>query len=113
MKRNELIAQIYDSLLNSDVSRVILFGSYSKGTQTTDSDIDLLVVTNDNFIPSSFAEKMKMKLKIAKTLHTIRKNTDIDLIVYSKPMYEKFVELDSSFKREVFSTGTIIYEANN
>jgi predicted nucleotidyltransferase len=113
MKKNELIIQIYNSLQNTNVSKVILFGSYAKGTQTADSDIDLLVVTNDNFIPSSFAEKMQMKLKIAKTLHTIRKNTDIDLIVYSKPMYDKFVELDSSFKREVFSTGTIIYEANN
>ena len=113
MTKNELINQINSTLLFSNVSKVILFGSYAKGTQTADSDIDLLVVTKDNFIPASFAEKMQIKVKIAKSLYSIRKHTDIDLIVYTKPMFEKFIELDSSFKREIFNTGTIIYEGNN
>ena len=56
---------------------------------------------------------MQIKIKIAKSLYSIRKHTDIDLIVYTKPMFEKFIELDSSFKREIFNTGTIIYEGNN
>ena len=90
-----------------------IFGSYAKGTQSNDSDVDLLVVTNDNFLPESFAEKMKIKLKIAAALHSIRKHSDIDLIVHTKPMYEKFIQLNSGFKKEILSTGTIIYEANN
>ena len=42
-------------------SKVILFGSYAKDTQTDDSDIELLVVTNDNFAFESFAQKMEIK----------------------------------------------------
>jgi len=101
------------SLLHSDVSKVILFGSYSKGTQSTDSDVDLLVVTNDDFLPESFAKKMEIKLKIASALQSIRKQSDIDLIVYTKPMYEKFIQLNSGFNKEIQNTGTIIYEANH
>ena len=90
-----------------------MFGSYSKGTQTEDSDIDLLVVTNDNFIPGSFAQKMEIKLKIANALNTLRRYADIDLIVHTKPMYEQFILLNSGFKKEIISSGTVIYEANN
>ena len=113
MTKNEIISQVKTSLQDSDVSKVILFGSYSKGTQTDDSDIDLLVVTNDNYLPDSFARKMEIKLKIASALHTLREHADLDLIVHTKPMHEKFIQLNSSFKRELLSTGTIIYEANN
>jgi len=113
MTRNELITQVRISLLHSDVSKVILFGSYAKGTQSIDSDVDLLVVTNDDFLPESFAKKMEIKLKIASALQSIRKHTDIDLIVYTKPMYEKFIQLNSGFNKEIQTTGTIIYEANH
>ena len=96
-----------------NVSKVILFGSYAKGTQSDDSDIDLLVVTHDNFIFESFAQKMEIKIKIANALNSLRKYADIDLIVHSKPMYERFIELNSGFKKEILSTGSVIYEANN
>lgn len=113
MTKNEIIDQVKLSLQHLNVSKVILFGSYSKGTQTDDSDIDLLVVTNDNFVFESFAQKMEVKLKIANALHSIRKSVDIDLIVHTKPMYDQFIQLNSGFKKEVLETGCIIYEANN
>lgn len=113
MTKNELISQINFSLQHLNVSKVILFGSYAKGTQSDNSDIDLLVVTNDNFIFESFAQKMEIKLKIANALNSLRKFADIDLIVHSKPMYKRFIELNSGFKKEILSTGSVIYEANN
>jgi len=99
MTKNEIISQINISLQHLNVSKVILFGSYAKGTQSDDSDIDLLVVTNDNFIFESFAQKMEIKLKIATALNSLRKYADIDLIVHSKPMHERFIELNSGFKK--------------
>jgi len=113
MTRNEVISQIKTSLQDSDFSKVIFFWLYSKRTQTNESYIDLLVVTNDTFVPESFARKMEIKLKIANALHTLRKQADLDLIVHTKPMHDKFIELNSIFKREILSTGIIIYEANN
>lgn len=113
MTKNEIIAQVNLSLQHLNVSKVILFGSYSKGTQSDDSDIDLLVVTNDNFIFESFAQKMEVKIKIANALNSLRKFADIDLIVHTKPMYDRFIQLNSGFKKEILSSGSVIYEANN
>jgi uncharacterized protein len=113
MTQTDIIAQIKFSLQHLNVSKVILFGSYAKGTQTDDSDIDLLVVTNDNFVFESFAQKMEVKLKISNALNPLRKYADIDLIVHTKPMYEKFILLNSGFKKEILSSGSVIYEANN
>ena len=113
MTKNEIIDQINLSLQPLNVNKVILFGSYAKGTQSDDSDIDLLVVTNDNFIFDSFAQKMEIKLKISNALNFLRTFADIDLIVHTKPMYERFIQLNSGFKKEILSTGSVIYEANN
>ncbi len=113
MTKNEIIHQINQSLSHLNVMKVILFGSYAKGNQSVNSDIDLLVVTNDDFVFDSFADKMKAKLEISKALSSLRKFADIDLIVHTKPMYEQFIKLDSGFKREILNSGTVIYEANN
>jgi predicted nucleotidyltransferase len=113
MIKTDIIAQINLSLQNLNVSKVILFGSYAKGTQSVDSDIDLLVVTKDDFVFESFAQKMEIKLKIAGALNFLRKYADVDLIVHTKPMYERFIQLNSGFKKEILSSGTVIYEANN
>lgn len=37
--------------------KVILFGSHARGTSTDESDIDLYVVTNDDFMPQNWREK--------------------------------------------------------
>ena len=113
MTKDELITEIKSSLQHLNVSKVILFGSYAKGTQSDESDIDLLVVTNDNFLPESFTKKMEIKIKIANALNSLRSHADIDLIVHTKPMYEQFLHLNSGFKREIISSGTIVYETNN
>jgi len=88
MTKNEIISQVKLALHDLNVNKVILFGSYAKGTPSKESDIDLLVVTNDNFVFESFAQKMEIKLKIANALISLRKRADIDLIVHTKPMYD-------------------------
>jgi len=113
MTKIEVISQINLSLEHLNINKVILFGSYAKGTQSDDSDIDLLVVTNDNFVFESFAQKMEVKLKIANALNSLRKFADIDLIVHTKPMFERFIQLNSGFKKEILTSGSVIYEANN
>ena len=111
MDKNRIIILLQKALFPLGINKAILFGSYAKGNETELSDIDLLVVTNDNFIPQSFSEKMK--LKIASALKSLRKHFDIDLIVHTKPMHDKFIKQNSLFKNEIINTGQIIYEANN
>ncbi len=92
---------------------ILLFGSYAYGTPTVDSDIDILVVTQDNFIPQNFAEKSKIYQKISRAISSVNEEIAIDLIVHTLPMYKKFIEIDSSFAHEITTKGKIIYESNN
>ncbi|PZM82102.1 MAG: nucleotidyltransferase domain-containing protein [Candidatus Margulisiibacteriota bacterium] len=93
--------------------KVILFGSYAYGTPSEDSDIDLLIVTNDEFFPVNYKEKSDIYLQFAECLYEIKKNISIDIIVHTLPMHEKFKQLDSFFSKEVISKGRVIYEGNN
>ncbi len=113
MTKNEIIHHVNSSLKNLNINKVILFGSWAKDNQAKDSDIDLLVVTNDDFVFHSFAQKIETKLKIANALNPLRKFADIDLIVHTKPMFQKFLNLNSGFKKEILKSGTVIYEGNN
>ncbi|MCL2282067.1 MAG: nucleotidyltransferase domain-containing protein [Fibromonadales bacterium] len=40
----DVISRIVQCLMGLNVYKVILFGSYAKGTATEDSDIDLVVI---------------------------------------------------------------------
>jgi len=37
----------------------------------------------------------------------------IDLIVHTRPMYARFIEMDSLFAREVLKKGIVLYESHN
>lgn len=91
-----------------DLDRIILFGSYAYGNPNEDSDIDLYVVTKDEFIPQSFKENMDIKLKVSRAIRDLRTKVAIDLIVHTKTMSEKFIQLNSSFSRELHSKGIVL-----
>ena len=91
------------------VEQVILFGSYASGTPHQDSDIDLYVVTKDDYIPQNFDEKMDLKLKVSRRIKNLQKIIPIDVITHTKKMHEKFIELNSSFSREILQNGVKIY----
>lgn len=65
-KINKEIADIVDKYIaivkeNYDVVAIILFGSYAKGTEHEDSDIDIAVVTDD-IKTDKFDEEVKLTL---------------------------------------------------
>lgn len=93
--------------------KIVLFGSHATGTATEDSDIDLYIVTNDEFMPRDYEEKIEVKLKIARLLRDVRKNVPIDLVVHTKPMYQKFLQMNSSLYREILKEGSVLYECQN
>lgn len=52
LERNEIIEIIRILLARYHASYAILFGSYARGEETSDSDIDLIVVGGEHFHPS-------------------------------------------------------------
>ncbi|RKY06466.1 MAG: nucleotidyltransferase domain-containing protein [Planctomycetota bacterium] len=97
--------QIVERIGPLSPEKIILFGSYAKGTPTADSDIDLYVVTNDDFIPQNWQEKNRIYLGVSRKIRDLRKQVPIDLIVHTKKMHEKFIALNSFFSREINQEG--------
>ena len=93
--------------------KIILFGSFAYGEPTDKSDLDILVVTSDDFIPANFSEKSRIYLRVSHTISEIKREFPVDLIVHTKAMHQKFIENNSLFARELLSKGKLLYEKNN
>jgi predicted nucleotidyltransferase len=100
--------EIIKQLEPLNLDKVILFGSYANGTQREDSDVDLYVVTSDDFLPKSFQENMNIKLKVIKALDELTDKIAMDIIVHTKKMNEKFTELNSYFARTIYREGQVL-----
>ncbi|CAN2042404.1 Polymerase beta nucleotidyltransferase domain-containing protein [Candidatus Magnetomoraceae bacterium gMMP-15] len=106
---NKNIPLIIERLKTISPYKIIFFDSHAYGSPNKNSDIDLLIVTNDNFFPKNYQEKSNIYLKISKLLTDFKTKFSIDLIVYTKPMYERFKELGSLFSKEIFQKGIVLY----
>jgi len=107
------IPEIVACLKPIDPAKVVLFGSHAHGTPSEGSDLDLLVVTRSNDLPHSYREKGEVYLQVARLLRNVRRKVPIDLIVHTRPMYARFIEMDSLFAREVLKKGIVLYESHN
>ena len=105
----KLTPLIVERLKPLNPEKIILFGSYAYGTPNEESDIDLYIVTNDDFIPQTWKEKSQIYKQFSKKLRELRKLFAIDLIVHTKKMHIKFIALNSSFSREIMQKGKVIY----
>jgi len=103
--KTQFINEIVKALRSLSLYKVILFGSYAYGQPGPDSDIDLIVVLNEDYIPETYNESMRLYLKVSSLIREIKKRFPIDLIVYTKPMYEKSLSLKNDFIKEISERG--------
>jgi len=108
MTLDELKSLIVNQLQPLDPEKIILFGSYAHGNPTRDSDIDIYIVTKDDYIPHNFDEKMKLRLKAAYMLDSLRDKYPVDIIIHTRPMMKKFLDQNSSLCKEIFNKGITI-----
>lgn len=102
---SELKERIRESLGPLRPDMVVLFGSYAWGEPTQDSDIDLYVVTHDDFTPTTWRQKRDIIRGVSSRIQGLRIQYPIDLLVHTKPMHQEFVETDSSFARQIMAEG--------
>jgi len=88
--------------------KVMLFGSYAHGMPDEDSDMDIIVILDNEDMPQNFSERMKNHSKVRKNLRAINKKIAMDILVYTKAEWNKLIETDNSFIREVTETGKVI-----
>ena len=109
----ELKKQLVERLKKIDPEKIILFGSYAYGNPDEDSDIDLYVVTKDDYLPRNFKEHSEVYLKVMNRINELDLDIPTDVIVHTKLMHHKFVEMNSMFSKKILNEGKIIYEANH
>jgi uncharacterized protein len=100
--------EILEPLRDIDPERVILFGSYAYGMPDKDSDIDLYVVTKENFVPETFEENLRVRKRVYMALSDFRKKYASDIIVHTLPVHKKFIELGGSFSKEIMQKGIVL-----
>ena len=113
MLNRHITDDLVERLKAANPYKVILFGSHAYGVPGPESDIDLLVVTQDDFLPHSFEEKNAIYLRIANTIVEFEGDTPIDLIVHTKAMHQKFMEMGGMFSRKIAAEGKILYEKDH
>jgi len=109
----QIINGITDTLKIEGVDKIILFGSHAYGNPTENSDLDIIVVTTDNYMPATNREKMELHHKYNLLIKKFRRVIPIDMLVYTKLTYQKLLESKSMFTLEINQKGKILYEAVN
>jgi len=113
MDTQKIISEITEIFKQQGVDRVILFGSHAYGNPSADSDIDLMIVVQAETSPATHREKMDLYLHYNQFIKKFKAIVPIDLIVYTKANYEKFIGLNSIFSKEITNSGIVLYESNN
>lgn len=95
----EKIVSLYGDILES----IILFGSWAKGTQSPESDVDLLIVMADRD-PEVMEQIYEEVLDIL-----LNHQVDISLKIYSKGQFQHWMNLGTPFMAEVSKTGVKLW----
>jgi uncharacterized protein len=105
----DVISKIVQCLIGLNVYKIILFGSYARGTATEDSDIDLVVILDTDEFAKTVDERLDRRRPINKSIREIRRDFPMDIIVYSKAEYKYLKDSGDFFVREIEETGKELY----
>ena len=97
-------------LKSSDPYKIILFGSYAKGNPNENSDIDILVILDNNHVSKTYQERLNKKILIRNSIIEINRKVPLDILVYSKEELNIIKKNGNYFIDEIEKTGKVIYE---
>jgi predicted nucleotidyltransferase len=94
----------------SDPQKIVLFGSYAAGNQSENSDVDIMVVLDNDHVSKTYTERLNKKISVRKLVLEINRKIPLDILVYSKKELNIIKEHGNDFIDEVERTGKVIYE---
>lgn len=86
------------------VNTVLIFGSFARGAETKNSDIDILII-------SSFKNKKKIEKAVEKCFVTLKRKVSIRLI--TKAQFIRAIEREEGFAMQVLKEHIVILNAYN
>lgn len=81
--------------------RIILFGSYARGNSHPSSDVDLLVILEEN------ANELDIEIKV---ILSVAHKFPMDILVRSPREIEKRLQMGDPFIRGIIEQGVVLYE---
>jgi predicted nucleotidyltransferase len=110
MEIEAILEKLVLSLKLSDPYKIILFGSYANGNPDKNSDIDLMVILDNDHVSRTYEERLNKKVYIRTLVREINRKIPLDILVYSKEELKIIKEHGNYFIDEVERTGRVIYE---
>ena len=110
MDFNAILSSLIISLKSSDPYKIILFGSYANGDPNENSDIDILVILDNNHVSKTYQERLEKKILVKNLVIEINRKIPLDILVYSKEELNLIKAYGNYFIDEIEKTGKVIYE---
>jgi predicted nucleotidyltransferase len=110
MEIDKTIQDLVNSLKNSDPYKIVLFGSYARGNPREDSDIDIMVILDNNDVAKTYKERLTKYLSVQRLVREINYKIALDILVYSKEEFRMVKNYGNYLIDEIEKTGKIIYE---
>ena len=98
---NTIVKTIADTGI---VSKIILFGSFARGEETPDSDIDLCVLT-----PVKDRRPIDISIELRQKLWGVKK-MPLDLLTYNQERFDYQAARPRSFENIISTEGVTVYE---
>jgi predicted nucleotidyltransferase len=97
-----LIEKVTSTIVDAAHPRkVILFGSFARGEQTENSDLDFLVIQESNLPRPLRAREIRRRLRGLKF--------PVDVLVYTPEEVREWENVPSSFVHAVMTEGRVVY----
>jgi len=89
----------------SSPSRVVLFGSYGRGTAIEGSDLDLMVIEQE--LPDKAAEYLRLR----EALGRVAPGIGVDLLIYPLAEFERRSQVPGTIPFEARMEGKVLHDA--
>lgn len=101
-----VIERIVDSITKAvPTERIYIFGSYARGEETPESDVDIYVVTNkDSFLRIDYEAMTDVDMSLSWFTKSV------DIICLSKKEFDSRSKRAFSLEAKVLKEGVLIYE---
>ncbi len=105
----ELIT-VFKQKFNQSLLSIVLFGSTVKGTFTSTSDIDVLVICEN--LPTDWRVRDKMMLELMENIE-LKYHTPIHMSFLSKDEISQAIETVFPLMLEIYDANEIVYDKDN
>ena len=77
----EQLQKLLSALKGEKIHKIIVFASVANGHIHEDSDLDLLIVLDTDYLPTTYEERMEYRLQIQRKVRDVRKKIPVDLLI--------------------------------